>query len=150
MSTSSSSTSRRTCSSIVRKSTATKPALPSRSCATRSAMGLGGTPPGSRHLRRTAIRARSADMASRWANSSKPAPWSKKYLGCRPRPPARAGEIDHPLTRQRDPTNSRVIVQATKRSRHSPAFRKLAEIELPVAVDRYPSSRYALLEARTG
>ncbi|HJV92768.1 MAG TPA: pseudouridine synthase, partial [Azonexus sp.] len=25
-------------------------------------------------------------------------------------------------------------------------FRKLAEIELPVAVDRYPSSRYALLE----
>lgn len=60
-------------------------------------------------------------------------------------PPA-AGSIDHALSRQRDAyefSGDRSSTEAQPALTH---FRKLAEIELPVAVDRYPCSRYALLE----
>jgi tRNA pseudouridine65 synthase len=69
----------------------------------------------------------------------------KDYLAVvRGHPPA-SGCIDYALTRQRDAYE----FQGERSSQEAQAalthFRKLAEIELPVAVDRYPSSRYALL-----
>ena len=60
--------------------------------------------------------------------------------------PPEEGRIDHPLSRQRDPyefVGERSSTEAQDALTH---FRRLAEIELPVAVDRYPCSRYALLE----
>lgn len=71
---------------------------------------------------------------------------SKRYLAVvRGHPPA-SGSIDHPLTRQRDDYE----FQGERSSQEAQAalthFRRLASIELPVEVDRYPVSRYALLE----
>lgn len=60
-------------------------------------------------------------------------------------PPA-AGTIDHPLSRQRDPYLFRGEQCSDEAQAATTTYRKLAKIELPVAVDRYPSSRYALLE----
>lgn len=60
-------------------------------------------------------------------------------------PPAQ-GSIDHPLSRQRDAYEFQGTESSTEAQEALTHFRKLAEIELPVAVDRYPSSRYALLE----
>jgi len=60
-------------------------------------------------------------------------------------PPAE-GIIDHPLSRQRDAYE----FQGDRSSQEAQAavtrFRRLATAELPVMVDRYPSSRYALIE----
>ena len=63
------------------------------------------------------------------------------------------GVIDHPLTEEPD----RLApggVGAEKKAPQSAitAYRRLAEVELPVAVGRYPSSRYSLvaLSPRTG
>ncbi len=70
----------------------------------------------------------------------------KRYLAVvRGHPPA-DGSIDHPLSRQRDPYEFRGEWSSTEARPALTLFRKLAEIELPVAVDRYPNSRYALLE----
>ncbi len=56
------------------------------------------------------------------------------------------GTIDHPLSRQRDPYASAGTRSSTEAQAAVTNYRGLAEIELPVAVDRYPYSRYALLE----
>lgn len=61
--------------------------------------------------------------------------------------PPQAGTIDHPLTRRVDDAERR----ATDAAQGAPQaavtrFRRLATAELPYRVDRYPSSRYALLE----
>ena len=60
--------------------------------------------------------------------------------------PAEHGSIDHPLSRQRDAYEFQGEASSTEAQEALTRFRKLAEVELPVAVDRYPSSRYALLE----
>jgi len=69
----------------------------------------------------------------------------KHYLAVVRGHPAATGHIDYPLSRRRDDA---------ERSRHAasdapqPAitdFTRLATIELPWAIDRYPRSRYALL-----
>ncbi len=60
--------------------------------------------------------------------------------------PPPSGTIDHPLSRQRDPYLFRGEQSSNEAQDAITNFRKLAEIELPVAVNRYPSSRYALLE----
>jgi tRNA pseudouridine65 synthase len=71
---------------------------------------------------------------------------AKRYWAVvRGHPPA-AGTIDHPLSRQRDPYLFRGEQSSNEAQAATTNFRKLAEIELPVAVDRYPTSRYALLE----
>ena len=70
----------------------------------------------------------------------------KRYWAVvRGHPPA-CGTIDHPLSRQRDPYLFRGEQSSNGAQDAITNFRKLAEIELPVTVDRYPSSRYALLE----
>lgn len=70
----------------------------------------------------------------------------KNYLAVVRGHPAESGTVDHPLTRQRDDYE---FVGERSSSEAQPAttrFRRLAVAELPYRVDRYPSSRYALLE----
>ena len=70
----------------------------------------------------------------------------KRYWAVvRGHPPA-SGTIDHPLSRPRDPYLFRGDLSSAEAQPALTHYRKLAEIELPVAVDRYPTSRYALLE----
>ncbi len=71
---------------------------------------------------------------------------AKRYLAVVRGIPPLAGSIDHPLTRQRERhefIGERSSDEAQSALTH---YRRLAEIELPFAVDRYPTSRYALLE----
>lgn len=71
---------------------------------------------------------------------------SKRYLAVvRGIPPA-SGSIDHPLTRQRERHEFVGEHSSEEAQTALTHYRRLAEVELPVAVDRYPSSRYALLE----
>jgi tRNA pseudouridine65 synthase len=69
---------------------------------------------------------------------------TKRYLAVvRGHPPA-AGEIDHPLARMAD---EQVGINVNAAAQPAVTrFRRLATVELPYRVDRYPSSRYALLE----
>ena len=70
----------------------------------------------------------------------------KRYLAVvRGHPPA-SGEIDHPLSRQRDDYEFQGERSSQEAQPALTQFHTLAQIELPVAVDRYPSSRYALVE----
>lgn len=56
-----------------------------------------------------------------------------------------AGRIDHPL-RRIDDEPGRVVNTDGAMQEASTGFRRLADIELPVAVDRYPTARYSLAE----
>lgn len=60
--------------------------------------------------------------------------------------PPVSGSIDHPLSRQRDAYEFQGELSSKEAQPALTHFRKLAEIELPVEIDRYPTSRYALLE----
>lgn len=68
----------------------------------------------------------------------------KRYLAVVRGHPAESGEIDHPLSRIRDAyedgSDEGEAQEAVTR------YRRLATCELPHQVDRYPTSRYALLE----
>lgn len=70
----------------------------------------------------------------------------KRYLAVVRGYPPESGSIDHALSRQRDAYEFQGERSCTEAQAALTHFRKLAEIELPVAVDRYPNSRYALLE----
>jgi tRNA pseudouridine65 synthase len=70
----------------------------------------------------------------------------KTYLAVVRGWPAESGVIDHALTRKHD-DYGRKLPAATAQ----PAvthYRRLATVELPVAIDRYPCSRYALVELK--
>ncbi len=71
---------------------------------------------------------------------------SKRYLAVVRGHPAAIGEIDHPLSRQRDDYEFSGSKSSLEAQPALTRYRRLAEIELEVTVDRYPSSRYALLE----
>lgn len=58
--------------------------------------------------------------------------------------PEMAGEIDHPLGRMHDEYGYRGDQDIPQPARTR--YRRLATVELPWRVDRYPSSRYALVE----
>ncbi|WP_313953530.1 pseudouridine synthase [Accumulibacter sp.] len=61
--------------------------------------------------------------------------------------PSVSGEIDHPLRRVFDKVEKpRAAVPAAPAQDAWTRYRRLATIELPHCVDRYPTSRYALLE----
>jgi tRNA pseudouridine65 synthase len=66
----------------------------------------------------------------------------KRYLGVVRGWPAEAGTIEHALAELADPHALPAGAPRPACSR----FRRLAVTELPVRVDRYPGSRYALLE----
>lgn len=88
----------------------------------------------------------SSEMASLLGRQFEAGTVEKRYWAVvRGYPPA-TGSIDHALSRQRDAyefSGDRCSTEAQPALTH---FRKIAEIELPIPVDRYPSSRYALLE----
>ncbi|PLK47194.1 pseudouridine synthase [Uliginosibacterium sp. TH139] len=67
----------------------------------------------------------------------------KEYLAVVRGWPEAQGVIDHPLTRQYDPYESRPEEEPAQEA--CTRFERLATVELPFAVDRYPASRYALL-----
>ena len=72
----------------------------------------------------------------------------KRYLAVVRGWPPEAGVVDHALPRQFDdygrkfPADSRVLLALPAVT----GYRRLACVELPEAVERYPTSRYALLE----
>lgn len=70
----------------------------------------------------------------------------KRYLALVRGHPPTAGRIDHPLRRPRDDYEYRACAGDELPQRAVTSFRRLKTFELPVAVDRYPTSRYALLE----
>jgi tRNA pseudouridine65 synthase len=75
----------------------------------------------------------------------------RTYLAVvRGRPPEE-GRIDHPLRRIVDPAEDRPGVSAAAKEAVLDAatrFRRLATVELPYRVDRYPTSRYSLVLLR--
>lgn len=71
---------------------------------------------------------------------------SKRYLAIVRGHPAESGHIDHALSRRVDD-----LAWLGEKVQPGPQeaqtdYRRLATVELPIAVDRYPTSRYALLE----
>ncbi len=88
----------------------------------------------------------SAEIASTLGQQFAAGTVTKRYLAVVRGHPPLAGSIDHALSRQRDDYEfhgERSSAEAQPALTH---FRRLAAIELPIAVDCYPSSRYALLE----
>jgi len=69
----------------------------------------------------------------------------KNYLAVVRGHPPLAGEIDHPLRRHIDTSEGARAADAPAQDAFT-RYRTLATIELPYRVDRYPSSRYALVE----
>lgn len=70
----------------------------------------------------------------------------KRYLAVVRGHPQESGTIDHPLTRQFDDYEFRPVDATDDAQAAVTRYRRLAVIELPHRVDRYPTSRYALLE----
>ena len=74
---------------------------------------------------------------------------AKRYLAVVRGWPAEAGVIDHPLARRFDDYGRRQEIAAIADALPAVTeYRRLATVELPEAVDRYPSARYALVELR--
>lgn len=71
---------------------------------------------------------------------------AKTYLAVVRGHPDEADRIDHPLTRQFDDYEFRPANATDEAQQAVTLYRRLAVVELPHAVDRYPTSRYALLE----
>ena len=69
---------------------------------------------------------------------------SKRYVAVVRGHPPESGEIDHPLQRMADEHAGIAARGAAQAARTR--YRRLATVELPYRVDRYPSSRYALVE----
>ena len=59
-----------------------------------------------------------------------------------------AGRIDHPLVEELDRYGDPLAEPDKGPQSAVTAYRRLAEVDLPFAVGRYPTSRYSLLEAR--
>lgn len=70
----------------------------------------------------------------------------KRYLAIVRGHPPEEGVIDHPLTRRFDDAERRTTTPDTPPQDAVTRFRRLATTELPYQVDRYPTSRYALVE----
>ena len=62
--------------------------------------------------------------------------------------PEESGTIGHPLTRQYDDYEFRTPDSRGEAQNAVTRYRRLATVELPHRVDRYPTSRYALLELK--
>lgn len=69
----------------------------------------------------------------------------KEYLAVVRGWPDADGIIDHALARLRDDAEWKGEHQSTTRQEARTRYTRLAMVELPLAIDRYPSSRYALL-----
>lgn len=71
----------------------------------------------------------------------------KRYLAVVRGYTEEAGTIDHPLKEKLDKMTDRQARQDKPPQAAVTEYRRLATLELPVRVDRYPSSRYSLVEA---
>ena len=72
---------------------------------------------------------------------------TKRYLAIVRGWPPEAGVIDHPLSRQFDDYGRKLGADSPGEALPAVTeYHRLATVELPDAVDRYPTSRYALLE----
>ena len=148
MTTTSSSTSPPGCSSTAAPSTAARPASPCSWCATSSAAAS---------IRFTASTSRprasspSASPVPPHAASPKPSPpgeVEKTYLAVVRGVVPEEGLIDHPLVEELDRYGDPLAEPDKGPQAAVTAFRRLAAVELPFAVGRYPTSRYSLVEAR--
>ena len=76
----------------------------------------------------------------------------KKYLAIARGYTPEAGVIDHPLKEKPDKMTDRKARQDKPAQSAITDYRRLATVELPLAIDRYPCSRYSLVEVcpRTG
>jgi tRNA pseudouridine65 synthase len=72
----------------------------------------------------------------------------KTYLAVVRGHPDKSSTIDHPLSRQFDDYEFRSPNAVNEAQSALTHYRRLATVELPYAVDRYRSSRYALLELK--
>ncbi|MDD5295369.1 MAG: pseudouridine synthase [Rhodocyclaceae bacterium] len=70
----------------------------------------------------------------------------KRYLAVVRGHPPESGEIDHALTKRLETSELRDTRVENRPQDAVTRYRRLAMIELPHRVDRYPTSRYALLE----
>jgi tRNA pseudouridine65 synthase len=71
---------------------------------------------------------------------------AKKYLAVVRGRPAEAGEIDHALVKRCDDYEWTPESESAPPQPAVTRYRRLATCELPYEVDRYPTSRYALVE----
>ncbi len=71
---------------------------------------------------------------------------AKTYLAVVRGHPAPSGRIDHPLTRRYDDYETRRTASDEPAQAAITDYRRLATAELDERVDRYPTSRYALVE----
>lgn len=69
---------------------------------------------------------------------------SKRYVAVVRGHPPESGDIDHPLQRMAD-EHAGIVARGAAQAAHT-RYRRLATVELPYRVDRYPSSRYELVE----
>ena len=88
----------------------------------------------------------SAEIASQLGKQFEAGSVDKRYLAVVRGHPPETGTIDHALSRQRDDYEFRGEQSSQEAQPALTHYRRLATVELPVSVDRYPSSRYALLE----
>jgi tRNA pseudouridine65 synthase len=87
-----------------------------------------------------------ADVAREMGRQFENGEVEKTYLAVVRGWPPESGMIDHALARKHDDYGRQLIgAEAQPAVTH---YRRLATIELPVAVDRYPASRYALVELK--
>jgi tRNA pseudouridine65 synthase len=89
------------------------------------------------------VLATSREIAGRLGRGFESRAVEKRYVALVRGWPAADGGIDHPLT-ARDDFQKASPAARPARGAHT-AFTRLARIELPHRVDRYPTSRYALL-----
>ena len=88
----------------------------------------------------------SADLAATIGRQFEAGSVDKTYQAIVRGHPPLHGRIDHPLSRQRDAYEGRLEHASEEAQAAITDYRRLATVELPIAVERYPSSRYAHLE----
>jgi len=88
----------------------------------------------------------SSELASKLGKQFEAGTVDKRYLAVVRGHPPESGSIDHPLSRQRDDREWQGERSSQEAQPALTRYRRLATVELPFEVDRYPSSRYALLE----
>jgi tRNA pseudouridine65 synthase len=89
----------------------------------------------------------SSQVAARCRQTFETGAVIKRYLAIVRGHPPESGTIDHPLVREDHEGQAAGVRQPALTD-----YRCIATVELPIAVDRYPTSRYALVELwpRTG
>ncbi len=87
-----------------------------------------------------------SEISSRLGKQFESGSITKRYWAVvRGHPPAE-GIIDHALSRQRDAYEFQGDASSKEAQPATTHYRTLATTELPITIDRYPSSRYALVE----